>query len=68
MAGKRNWPRRSFTRAASIGMAAAGGLLSSLNPRLVLFLAGGGGLLAAGAGSLAYALRHRRRARMLARS
>jgi MFS family permease len=54
--------------AASIGMAAAGGLLSSLNPRLVLFLAGGGGLLAAGAGSLAYALRHRRRARMLARS
>jgi MFS family permease len=54
--------------AASIGMAAAGGLLSSLNPRLVLFLAGGGGLLAAGAGSLAYALRHRRRARVLAGS
>jgi MFS family permease len=53
--------------AASIGMAAAGGLLSSLNPRLVLFLAGGGGLLAAGAGSLAYALRHRR-ARVLAGS
>jgi MFS family permease len=54
--------------AASIGMAAAGGLLSSLNPRLVLFLAGGGGLLAAGAGSLAYALRQRRRARVLAGS
>jgi MFS family permease len=47
--------------AASIGMAVAGALLSSLNPRLVLFLAGGGGLLAAAAGSLVYALRHRRR-------
>ncbi len=53
--------------AASIGMAAAGGLLSSLDPRLVLFLAGGGGLLAAGAGSLAYAVRHRRRARVAVR-
>jgi MFS family permease len=54
--------------AASIGMAAAGGLLSSLNPRLVLFLAGGGGLLAAGAGSLAYAMRHRRRTREAVRA
>jgi MFS family permease len=54
--------------AASIGMAAAGGLLSSFDPRLVLFLAGGGGLLAAGAGSLAYAVRHRRRARVAARA
>jgi MFS family permease len=54
--------------AASIGMAAAGGLLSSLDPRLVLFLAGGGGLLAAGAGSLAYAVRHRRKARVPAGS
>jgi MFS family permease len=45
---------------ASIGMAAAGGLLSSVSPRLVLFLAGGGGLLAAAAGAAIYALRHRR--------
>lgn len=44
----------------SIGMAVAGGLLSSLNPRLVLFLAGGGGLVAAGAGWLLYARRHAR--------
>jgi MFS family permease len=45
---------------ASIGMAAAGGLLSSLNPRLVLFIAGGGGLMAAAAGGLVYTLRGRR--------
>ncbi len=45
---------------ASIGMAMAGWLLSSLNPRLVLFLAGGGGLVAAGAGWLLYARRHAR--------
>src|SRR5262249_8434372 len=44
--------------AASLGMAAAGGLLSSLNPRLVLFLAGGGGLVAAGVGALFYTRRH----------
>jgi MFS family permease len=44
----------------SIGMAAAGGLLSSLSPRLVLFLAGGGGVVAAGAGWLLYARRHPR--------
>jgi MFS family permease len=45
---------------ASIGMAAAGGLLSSLNPRLVLFIAGGGGLMAAAAGGLVYTRRGRR--------
>jgi MFS family permease len=49
--------------AASVGMAAAGGLLGTLNPRLVLFLAGGGGLVAAGAGALFYARRHARAAR-----
>jgi MFS family permease len=49
--------------AASIGMAVAGGLLGSLSPRLVLFLAGGGGLVAAGVGSLMYARRHARAAR-----
>ena len=49
--------------AASLGMAAAGGLLSSLNPRLVLFLAGGGGLAAAAVGCLYYAWRHVRAAR-----
>jgi MFS family permease len=49
--------------AASVGMAAAGGLLGSLNPRLVLLLAGGGGLVAAGVGSLFYARRHVRAAR-----
>ena len=45
---------------ASAGMAAAGGLLGSLGPRLVLFLAGGGGLAAGAAGWLIYARRHRR--------
>jgi hypothetical protein len=45
---------------ASAGMAAAGGLLTSLNPREVLFLAGGGGLAAGVAGWLTYARRHRR--------
>ena len=49
--------------AASVGMAAAGGLLSSLNPRLVLFLAGGSGLVAAGAGCLVYVRRLARAAR-----
>jgi MFS family permease len=49
--------------AASLGMAAAGGLLGSLNPRLVLFLAGGGGLVAAGVGALFYARHHVRAAR-----
>ena len=49
--------------AASLGMAAAGGLLGSLNPRVVLFLAGGGGLVAAGVGALFYARRHFRVAR-----
>ncbi len=49
--------------AASLGMAVAGGLLGSLNPRLVLFLAGGGGLVAAAVGSLIYARRHARAAR-----
>jgi MFS family permease len=45
--------------AASAGMAAAGGLLSSLNPRVVLFLAGRGGLAAGAVGWLIYARRHR---------
>jgi MFS family permease len=45
--------------AASAGMAAAGGLLSSLNPRVVLFLAGGGGLAAGAVGWLIYARRYR---------
>jgi len=49
--------------AASVGMAAAGGVLSSLNPRLVLLLAGGGGLLAAAGGWVVYARRHARAAR-----
>ena len=48
--------------AASIGMAAAGGVLSSLSPRLVLLLAGGGGLVAAAVGWLIYARRHARAA------
>jgi MFS family permease len=46
--------------AASAGMAVAGGLLSSLNPRVVLFLAGGGGLATGAVGWLSYARRHRR--------
>jgi MFS family permease len=49
--------------AASVGMAAAGGVLSSLNPRLVLLLAGAGGLVAAAVGWLIYARRHARAAR-----
>jgi MFS family permease len=48
--------------AASVGMAAAGGVLSSLSPRLVLVLAGGGGLVAAAVGWLIYARRHARAA------
>jgi MFS family permease len=40
---------------ASLGMAAAGGLLSALNPRLVLAIAGGGGALAGVAGWAVYA-------------
>ncbi len=48
--------------AASVGMAAAGGVLSSLSPRLVLLLAGGGGLVAAAVGWLIYARRHARAA------
>jgi MFS family permease len=47
---------------ASIGMAAAGGLLSSLNPRLVLVLAGTGGLVAGAVGLITYARRHARAA------
>jgi MFS family permease len=48
--------------AMSLGMAAAGGLLAPLSPRVVLFIAGGGGILAAGLGCLRYArLRGRRR-------
>lgn len=48
--------------AASLGMAVAG-VLSSLSPRLVLFLAGGGGLVAAAVGWLIYARHHARAAR-----
>jgi MFS family permease len=44
---------------ASAGMAVAGALLGSLSPRLVLFLAGVGGLAAGAAGWLIYARRHR---------
>ena len=44
---------------ASAGMAVAGGLLTSLSPRAVLFLAGGGGLAAGAVGWLIYARRHR---------
>jgi len=46
---------------ASAGMAIAGGLLSSLSPRVVLFLAGVGGLAAGAVGWLIYVRRHRRR-------
>jgi MFS family permease len=45
---------------ASIGMAAAGGLLSSLSPRLVLLVAGMGGLVAGALGWVIYARRHTR--------
>src|SRR5215475_2775977 len=44
---------------ASAGMAVAGGLLGTLGPRMVLFLAGGGGLAAGAAGWLMYARHHR---------
>jgi MFS family permease len=40
--------------AASLGMAAAGGLLAPLNPRLVLLIAGGGGIVATILGWLRY--------------
>jgi MFS family permease len=47
--------------AVSLGMAAAGGLLAPLSPRVVLFVAGGGGMLAAALGGARYArLRGRR--------
>ena len=49
--------------AMSLGMAAAGGLLAPLNPRVVLLIAGGGGIVAGALGCLRYArLRARRRA------
>ncbi len=49
--------------AMSLGMAAAGGLLAPLNPRVVLLIAGGGGIVAGALGGLRYArLRARRRA------
>jgi MFS family permease len=41
--------------AASLGMAAAGGLLAPLNPRIVLLAAGGGGIVAGAAGWARYA-------------
>ena len=48
--------------AMSLGMAAAGGLLAPLNPRVVLLIAGGGGIVAGALGCLRYArLRARRR-------
>ncbi|MGP8000396.1 MAG: MFS transporter [Streptosporangiaceae bacterium] len=40
--------------AASLGMAAAGGLLAPLNPRLVLLIAGTGGIMAGALGWLRY--------------
>ena len=49
--------------AMSLGMAAAGGLLAPLNPRVVLLIAGGGGIVAGALGCLRYVrLRARRRA------
>ncbi len=48
--------------AMSLGMAAAGGLLAPLIPRVVLLIAGGGGIVAGALGCLRYArLRARRR-------
>jgi MFS family permease len=41
--------------AMSLGMAAAGGLLAPLNPRVVLLIAGGGGIVAGALGCLRYA-------------
>jgi MFS family permease len=41
--------------AASVGMAAAGGLLAPLNPRVLLLAAGGGGIVAGAAGWAWYA-------------
>jgi MFS family permease len=48
--------------AASLGMAAAGGLLAPLDPRLVLLIAGGGGIVATILGWLRYRSLVRRRA------
>jgi MFS family permease len=49
--------------AASLGMAAAGGLLAPLNPRVLLLAAGGGGIVAGAVGCVWYArLRRRHRA------
>jgi MFS family permease len=41
--------------AASLGMAAAGGLLAPLNPRVVLLIAGGGGIVAGALGWIRHA-------------
>jgi hypothetical protein len=41
--------------AASVGMAAAGGLLGPLNPRVLLLAAGGGGIVAGAVGCVWYA-------------
>jgi len=46
--------------AASLGMAAAGGLLASVNPRVLLLAAGGGGIVAGAAGWVGYARLRRR--------
>ena len=48
--------------AASLGMAAAGGLLAPLDPRLVLLIAGAGGIVASVLGWLRYTSLIRRRA------
>jgi MFS family permease len=47
--------------AASLGMAAAGGLLAPLNPRVLLLAAGGGGIVAGAVGCVWYAQLQRRR-------
>jgi MFS family permease len=47
--------------AMSLGMAAAGGLLAPLSPRLVLLIAGSGGIVAGALGAVRYTRLHARR-------